>query len=124
MAFTQESESSLREALEISGCTRLFGDKLEELQVEEYGKNLSGGQKQAAAIARCLLKNPDVLMFDEVTTHLDIQTRQSIVNAYAFQNTFLGKTRIIITHDYEIARAADRMLLFKSGTLREILNSE
>lgn len=122
MAASDASENDIERVLDSSGCTKLFGDKLDGIQIEEYGKNLSGGQRQAAAIARCLLKNPDILMFDEATTHLDNATRHVVLDA--FKNTFKGKTRIIITHDYEIAKMADRVLLLEDGNIRELLYSE
>jgi ABC-type bacteriocin/lantibiotic exporter with double-glycine peptidase domain len=122
IASPDASDGRMGEVLEVSGCARLFGDKLNERRIEEHGKNLSGGQRQAAAIARCLLKNPDVLMFDEATTHLDTIARHVVLDA--FQNAFREKTRIIVTHDCEIARIADRVYLLENGKVKELLHSE
>lgn len=115
IAYPDASSDRLDEVLALSGCNSLFNDGLETISVEEYGKNLSGGQKQAASIARCLLKETDVLLFDEATTHLDTFTKKVVENAIF--NTFKDKTRIIITHDINIAQIADRVLKLEKGTI-------
>ncbi len=117
MAAPQASLADIERAAELSGCKAVFGNYL-EVQVEEFGRNLSGGQKQAASIARCLLKNPDLLLCDEATTHLDAQTRQLVLTA--IKDVFSDKTRIIITHDSQVANIADRVLLLEEGRIREV----
>lgn len=117
MASPDVSRRELENALELSGCMNIFGDNIDGIEIEEFGKNLSAGQKQAASIARCLLKNPDILMFDEATTHLDNTARKIVLDA--FQNTFIDKTRIIITHDHGIAKIADHILLLEEGKIKK-----
>ncbi len=74
------------------------------------------------AIARCLLKDPDILLFDEVTTNLDAGTRQIVMKTII--ESFKDKTRIIITHDYQIAGLADSIFLLEDGNLKELQPDE
>jgi ABC-type bacteriocin/lantibiotic exporter with double-glycine peptidase domain len=118
MAAPWASEATVEQALALSGCSKgVFGGKLRDVAVTEFGKNLSGGQRQAVAIARCLLKDPDVLIFDEATAHLDADTREVLMRALG--EVFATRTRILITHDREIAGYADRVLLLQNGTVQE-----
>jgi len=117
MADPWASEAAVEQALALSGCIDVFGGELGDVAVAEFGKNLSGGQRQAVAIARCLLKNPDVLIFDEATAHLDASTREVVMRA--LKEVFAAKTRILITHDQGIAQYADRVLLLKGGVATE-----
>ena len=118
MAASNAIEHIIDEATYLSGCTTLFQDDLNKVQIEEFGRNLSGGQIQAVAIARCMLKNPDFLMFDEATTHLDKEVCQIVM--HAIKNVFTDKTRIIITHDREIAKMADRTFMLEDEKIREL----
>jgi len=117
MAAPVASEETVERALALSGCKNVFVGESRKVAVTEFGKNLSGGQRQAVAIARCLLKNPDVLIFDEATAHLDASTREVVMRA--LKEVFAAKTRILITHDQEIAQYADRVLLLEDGAAKE-----
>jgi ABC-type bacteriocin/lantibiotic exporter with double-glycine peptidase domain len=118
MAAPEVSNDDIDRVLKMSGCMSVFNGEVENIHVMELGRNLSGGQRQAVAIARCMLKNPDVLLFDEVTAHLDMQTRQIVMNA--IKEGFPDKTRILITQDRGTATIADRILLLEGGNIREI----
>ena len=117
MADLDAPAGEVATAVRLSGCPQVFKDGLENIHIEENGKNLSGGQRQAAAIARCLLKKPDILLFDEATTYLDRDARQVVL--HAIREVFPDKTRIIITHDPEIAQMADRILRIEEGAITE-----
>ncbi len=83
--------------------------------VAESGRNLSGGQRQRIALARALVMNPDVLILDEATCHLDRSTEDAVEQALAR----LGCTRIVVTHRTSIARIADNILVLESGRIIE-----
>jgi ABC-type bacteriocin/lantibiotic exporter with double-glycine peptidase domain len=117
MASPEASKEEIDQALSLSGCRDIFDGDLSEVHVAEAGKTLSGGQRQAVAIARCLLKDPDVLIFDEATAHLDTSTRQVVM--HAFKEVFAQKTRILITHDGEVAETADTVFIIEEGVVRK-----
>jgi ABC-type multidrug transport system fused ATPase/permease subunit len=117
IASNKFSKADVDSILDLSGCRNLFGNDIENFFVEENGKNLSGGQKQAASIARCLLKKTDILLFDEPTTYLD--TSITTLFLKIFKEVFHNQTRIIITHDISIAELADRVFILGDGTITE-----
>ncbi len=79
-----------------------------ETQVGEIGKNLSGGQKQAISVVRTILKKPDILIYDEGTTHLDHINQ---VKLFIFLNEyFREKTCIFISHNLEIIKKTNRII--------------
>ena len=91
---------------------------------------LSGGQQQRVAIARTLVMNPDVILFDEPMSALDVATRLSLRRELKDIQTRFGTTMIYITHDQEEAFAmSDRIMIMKEaeivqlGTPSEIINS-
>ncbi|MCL0090157.1 ABC transporter ATP-binding protein/permease [Dehalococcoidia bacterium] len=116
MASPEASQEAVQRALAFSGCRDTFDGDLGKIDIAESGKTLSGGQRQAVAIARCLLKDPDVLIFDEATAHLDSSTRGVVV--HALNHVFAHKTRVLITHDREIAGVADTVLFLEEGVVR------
>ncbi len=119
IANSKATDKEIKEVLLISGSKVLFNDvDPDNIKISEFGKNLSGGQKQAVAIARCLLKKPDILIFDEATAHLDEKTRDVVLDA--FKNVFKDKTRILITHEQRISKIANRILLLKDGKIKEM----
>ena len=76
--------------------------------ISENGKNLSGGQRQKIAFARMVLKDPDVMILDEATSNLDIDTSNLVKNA--INTIFKNKICIIITHDSQIAAITDSIV--------------
>jgi ATP-binding cassette subfamily B protein len=83
----------------------------------ENGKNLSGGQQQRLAIARTLLADPDVVIFDEATCHLDVETERSLYEA--LKTHLEGKTVILIAHRLNTILQADRIFFLKDGRIAE-----
>mgnify|MGYP002738684444 CR=1 FL=1 len=70
-----------------------------------YPNELSGGQRRRVALARILLRNPDLLILDEPTAGLDKRTRDLVIAQIKLLQKALGKTLLLITHDYEVASA-------------------
>lgn len=88
-----------------------------ETQIGEGGGLLSGGQRQRLAIARSLLGNPRLLIFDEATSHLDAESERIIqTNLSQFQK---GRTTLIIAHRLSTVRSADLILVLDKGVLIE-----
>lgn len=77
---------------------------------------LSGGQQQRVAIARALVNNPKILLCDEPTGNLDSKTGVLVMKMLKKLNQ-KGKTLIIVTHDPEIARQADRIITIRDGRI-------
>lgn len=81
--------------------------------VGERGMGLSGGQKQRIAIARALLKNPKILILDDATSAVDMETEQEI--QAGFQEVMEGRTTFIIAHRISSLRHADEILVLDEG---------
>jgi putative ABC transport system ATP-binding protein len=78
---------------------------------------LSGGEKQRVSIARALANNPKIILADEPTGNLDSKTGLEIIKLLKEINQELGVTIIVITHDADIARVADRIIRLKDGRI-------
>ena len=86
--------------------------------IGELGSMLSGGQKQRIAIARALYKNSEILVLDESTSSLDVNTEQKLVEV--FDKLLPEKTLIIITHKYSTIKNCDLIYEFKNGEVIDI----
>ena len=88
-----------------------------ETQIGEGGGMLSGGQRQRLAIARALLGNPRLIIFDEATSHLDSESERIIQNN--LKTILVGRTSLIIAHRLSTVRNADLILVLDRGILVE-----
>lgn len=88
-----------------------------DTKVGDKGNLLSGGQKQRISIARAIISSPQILIFDEATSGLDIESER-IVEA-AIKKVSIGMTSIIITHKLSLIQKADQIILLKNGTVLE-----
>ncbi|GGF04522.1 ABC transporter [Chishuiella changwenlii] len=85
--------------------------------VGERGVTLSGGQKQRVSIARALVNDPNILIFDDSLSAVDTETEEQILNNLSSEID--GKTTIIITHRVSSAKRADQILILKDGKVIE-----
>ena len=85
--------------------------------VGERGLKLSGGQKQRISLASAFLKTSDFMIFDEPTSALDNENEKAVVELISAEIKDKGKTAIVITHNWEVAKFADRMLKLEKGRL-------
>lgn len=120
MAKPDATESELWQALEaahISDFVRAQSQEL-DLAIEQGASNLSGGQKQRIVIARALLREPAVYIFDEATSSVDVESETLIlqtIRALADR----GKTVIMVTHRMANAADADHVVVFEHGRVAE-----
>jgi ATP-binding cassette subfamily B protein len=86
--------------------------------VGERGYRLSGGEKQRIAIARLLLKDPEVVILDEATSHLDNDSEAQV--QAALETALEGRTAIVIAHRLSTVRNADRIAVLDGGRIAEV----
>ncbi|MBN1629689.1 MAG: ABC transporter ATP-binding protein [Thermoleophilia bacterium] len=113
------TEEELREALaaaQILPFIDALPDGLDTL-VGDRGYRLSGGEKQRVAIARLLLKAPDVVVLDEATAHLDSESEAALQRA--LDTALAGRTSLVIAHRLSTVRDADQILVIDEGRIVE-----
>ncbi len=109
-AVTEIAENPMKpeDALKLVG----LGDRM-----DHFPSQMSGGQQQRVAIARAIAKNPAVLLCDEPTGALDSTTGVVVLEALERANKELGATTVIITHNADIARMANRIVHLRDGQI-------
>ncbi|HCR35700.1 hypothetical protein A2130_01270 [Candidatus Woesebacteria bacterium GWC2_33_12] len=123
---TLQGETLQEQGFTLTDATRMahldeFINKLPnkyETNVGERGIKLSGGQKQRLAIARMIMSKPDIIIFDEATSHLDSESEKLIQDA--FWRYAKQKTTIVIAHRLSTIAKADRIVVLDNGKITEI----
>lgn len=105
-----ENPLNIDEVLEAMGMTKYR---------YRFPKELSGGQQQRVAIARAIIKNPKLLLCDELTGALDTKSSKTVLEFIEKINQLYKTTTVIITHNEAIAKMADRVIYIKDGKARE-----
>jgi putative ABC transport system ATP-binding protein len=89
-------------------------------RLDHFPSQLSGGEQQRVAIARAIAKRPEVLLCDEPTGALDLQTGRTVLDAIEHVNREMGTLAVIITHNVVIAEMADRVIHLSSGQITQV----
>jgi len=112
-------EDELLRALELAQILPLVASLPDGLDtvVGERGYRLSGGEKQRVALARLILKAPDVVVLDEATAHLDSDSEAAVQQA--LRMTLAGRTSLVIAHRLSTVREADELLVIDDGRVVE-----
>ena len=113
------TDAELTEALNNAQLKDLMTNLPEGLNtmVGERGHRLSGGEKQRLAIARVLLKEPDIVILDEATAHLDSESEKAI--QLALETALRGRTSLVIAHRLSTVQNADQILVLDHGRIVE-----
>lgn len=108
---------------DISGHPLDMDEVLEAMGMQKYRyrfpRELSGGQQQRVAISRAIIKNPKLLLCDELTGALDTKSSKSVLEFIEKINNLYKTTTVIITHNEAIAKIADRIIYIKDGKTQE-----
>ena len=116
-AKTDATEEQIWQACASAQIDQMIKELPEGLDtvVGDRGHRLSGGEKQRIAIARLLLKAPDVVVLDEATAHLDSENEVAVQNALAV--ALRGRTSIVVAHRLSTIRQADQILVLDDGRI-------
>ena len=114
-----QSDDSILQAIELSQCNEFIDcfPKGIDTIIGERGQKLSVGQKQRIAIARAILKDPSILIFDEATSSVDNKTEFLIQKS--LKQISKGRTTIAIAHRLSTIRNADNILVLSEGNVIE-----
>lgn len=89
-------------------------------RADSYASDVSGGERQRAAIARALANKPKLILADEPTGNVDSKTAKNILNILKEYNSEHGSTVIIATHDQNIAKIADVVIMMQDGRITSV----
>ncbi|MCP1452371.1 ABC transporter ATP-binding protein [Priestia megaterium] len=113
----QVDEVKLKKALKFANLAEFVDDQKDKLYtyIGEGGDNLSGGEKQRLNIARLFLKDPDIILLDEPTSNLDIESRTLVTES--MKTLTKGKTVLKVTHNLDEVKEEDNILFIEDGSI-------
>ncbi len=113
------SDDQILDILDEVGLRAFFEEQTAGLDTEigDRGVRLSGGQRQRLALARTLLREPEIIILDEATSALDSVMERKVLDA--FQRRLAGRTMIVIAHRLSTVRHADNILVMHDGRIAE-----
>lgn len=122
IAWGDDSAGSekIRQAADIAQATEFIDNRTDGMntQVSQGGHSLSGGQKQRVAISRAVLKNSEILIFDDATSALDLKTEADLYSELSAKK--YDVTRIIIAQRIASVKNADRIVVMDNGRLADV----
>ena len=122
IAWGDDSAGSekIRQAADIAQATEFIDNRTDgmDTQVSQGGHSLSGGQKQRVAISRAVLKNSEILIFDDATSALDLKTEADLYSELSAKK--YDVTRIIIAQRIASVKKADRIVVMDNGRLADV----
>ena len=121
-------QENIEVVADISNNPLNINEVMEELGIAAYKnrfpKELSGGQQQRVAIARALIKNPKILLCDELTGALDSKSSRDVLRVIEKINSIFKTTIIIITHNEAIAHMADTVVRIRDGKVADCIDNK
>ncbi len=114
---TDFSEEDIYEAAKVANAHKFITEMPNgyDTEIGERGVKLSGGQRQRLAIARALLKNPDIMIFDEATSALDNESEKLVQEA--LDRLMKSRTVVVIAHRLSTIKNADKILVLQNGKI-------
>src|SRR4029453_11061014 len=115
----EATPDAIRKAAAVAGADEFIRDLPDGYvtQIGDHGMRLSGGQRQRIALARTILRNPDILLLDEATNSLDVETEQAFQLALAQYSH--NRTLVIIAARLSTVQAADQIVVMAKGRVIE-----
>ena len=120
----QKVEENITLPCDLDGCEidkKRLQEMLKTLSLENrkthLPNQLSGGQQQRVSIGRAMINNPAIMLADEPTGNLDSKASEEIIALLKLSNKKFNQTVIIITHDLEIAKEAERVITIEDGKI-------
>lgn len=115
LRYPEAEDSEILKAIDVSGVNLFTKSHPQGLdrEIGENGKYLSGGQRQAIVIARAVIANPEIFIFDEPTNSMDDNSELYFINK--FQENYADKTLILITHRASMLKLVDRLIVLDQG---------
>lgn len=114
LSLTQSGRSLKNRAMDLLAAVSL------QDRADHFPSQLSGGEQQRVAIARSLANNPPLLLADEPTGNLDVETGRQVLQAIRDLNQRQGATVVLVTHNVSIAPMADRVVRLHDGSVARI----